>query len=177
MTRRPLTIARRRLLAGAALAALALPVVAQTAKNPSPAEEAKRLDAVQVTGEIDDVFGEHQFNDQSDDLGNVGFIHEIPFWQASFGVTRRKQGEAYGRVVGEEVTTRHGADVEACIEQRFGQHSALQLTGSNLDEASKDEIFDRFNTIDTQIGRDHEEYELEPETGGPIYPQVARYSF
>jgi outer membrane receptor protein involved in Fe transport len=130
-----------------------------------------------LDSEIEDIFGERQFNDQSDYVLNLGFIHEIPVWQASFGVTYRKQGEAYGRIVGEEVTTRYGADVEAYLEKRFGEHFALRLTGSNLNDASKDEIFDKFTLIEDQIARDYDEYELETETGGPVYQLVARYSF
>lgn len=130
-----------------------------------------------LDSEIEDIFGERQFNDQSDYVLNVGFIHEIPAWEASFGVTYRKQGEAFGRIVGEEVTTSYGADVEAFVEKRFGKNFALRLTGSNLNDASKDEIFDKFNTIDEQIARDYDEFELETETGGPVYQLVARYSF
>lgn len=130
-----------------------------------------------LDSEIDDLFGQRRFNDQSEYVLNVGFIHEITSWDASFGFTYRKQGEAYGRIVGEEVTTRYGADVEAFIEKRFGEHLALRLTGSNLNDASKDEIFGKYNTIAEQLALEYDEYELETETGGPVYQLIARYSF
>lgn len=130
-----------------------------------------------LDSEIEDVFGERQFNDQSDYVLNAGFIHEIPAWGASFGVTYRKQGAALGRIVGEEVETTYGADVEAFVEKRFGEQFTLRLTGSNLGDASKDERFRKFNTIAEQIGLDYDEYELETETGGPVYKLVARYAF
>ncbi len=130
-----------------------------------------------LDSEIEDVFGERQFNDQSDYVLNAGFIHEIPAWGASFGVTWRKQGAALGRIVGEEVETTYGADVEAFVEKRFGEQFTLRLTGSNLGDASKDERFRKFNTIAEQFDLDYDEYELETETGGPVYQLVARYAF
>ncbi|MFO0042362.1 MAG: TonB-dependent receptor plug domain-containing protein [Pseudomonadota bacterium] len=130
-----------------------------------------------LDSEIEDVFGERRFNDQSDYVANIGFIQDLSAWGASFGVTWRKQGEAFGRIVGEEVTTSYGADVEAFIEKRFGERLAVRLTGSNLNDASKDEVFDKFNTIDEQFDRDYDEYELETETGGPVFQLVARYTF
>lgn len=130
-----------------------------------------------LDSEIEDVFGERQFNSQSDYVFNVGFIQELPEWGASFGVTYRKQGEALGRIVGEEVVTTYGADIEAFVEKRFGEHFTLRLTGSNLDDAAKDEVFRKFNTIDEQLALEYDEYELETETGGPVYQLIARYAF
>jgi TonB-dependent receptor len=130
-----------------------------------------------LDSEVDDVFGTRRFNDQSDYVANAGFIQDLPQWGAAFGVTWRKQGAAESRIVGEEVRTTYGADVEAFIEKRFGDNLAVRLTGSNLNDASKDETFDKFNTIEDQIARDHDEFELETETGGPVYQLVARYTF
>jgi outer membrane receptor protein involved in Fe transport len=130
-----------------------------------------------LDSEIEDPFGTRRFNDQSNYVVNAGFIQELPTPGMSFGVTYRKQGEAYGRIVGEEVRTAYDGDLEAFVEKRFGDKWALRLTGSNLLDASKDEIFDKFNTIDDQINRDYDEYELESEKGGPVYQLVLRYQF
>lgn len=130
-----------------------------------------------LDSEVSDVFGERQFNDQSDYVLNVGFIQELTVTGASFGVTYRKQGTAFGRIVGEEIQTSYGADIEAFIEKRFGEQLTLRLTGSNLDNASKDEVFDKFPTIDDQRSRSYDEYELETEKGGPVLQLVARYTF
>ena len=130
-----------------------------------------------LDSEIEDTFGTRRFNDQSDYVLNVGFIQELPTPEMSFGVTYRKQGDAYGRIVGEEVHTSYDGDLEAFIEKRFGERWALRLTGSNLLDASKDEVFDKFDTIADQIDRDYDEYELESETGGPVYQLVVRYQF
>ena len=107
---------------------------------------------------------------------NVGFIQDLPDLGASFGATYRKQGDAYGRIVGEEVTTHYGADLEVFVEKRW-QDVTLRLVGSNLLDASKDETFNKFDTVDDQINRDFDEYELESEEAGPVIQLMLRYAF
>ena len=53
----------------------------------------------------------------------------------------------------------------------------MRLTGSNLNDAAKEEIFRKFTTIGDQLALEYDEFELESETGGPVYQLVARYSF
>ena len=126
---------------------------------------------------ITDEFGERRFNDQSKYVYNFGAIQNIPSWGAAFGATYRKQGEAFGRVVGEEVTTRYGADLEVFIEKRFGDSFTIRAVGSNLLDGTKDEDFNKFNTVADQVNRDFDEYELESERAGPVFQVVARYAF
>ena len=130
-----------------------------------------------LDSEIRDLFGTRRFNDQSGNVLNVGFIQSLPTPQMSFGVTYRRQGSAYGRIVGEEVRTSYGADLEAFVEKRFGEHWTLRLTGSNLLNASKDEVFDKFVTVQDQMDRSHDEFEIERETAGRVYQLVVRYEF
>jgi outer membrane receptor protein involved in Fe transport len=130
-----------------------------------------------LDSEIEDGFGTRRFNNQSNYVYNVGFIQELPSLEASFGVTFRKQGDAYTRVVGEEVVTSYDGDLEAFIEKRFGKSWAVRLTGINLLDQSKDEVFDKFNTVQEQINRDYDEYELETETGGRALQLIVRYQF
>ena len=82
-----------------------------------------------------------------------------------------------GRILAEEVETRYGEDLEAFVEKRFGQHWAVRLTGTNLLDASKDEVFHKFDTLGDQLDRDYDEYEIETEQGGPVYQLVVRYAF
>jgi iron complex outermembrane receptor protein len=126
---------------------------------------------------ITDEFGERQFNDQSEYVYNFGVIQNIPEYGAAFGATYRKQGEAFGRVVGEEVFTRYGADLEIFVEKRFGDSFTIRAVGSNLLDGTKDEDFNKFNTVEEQFDRDFDEYELESERAGPVFQLVARYAF
>ncbi|WP_397596646.1 TonB-dependent receptor plug domain-containing protein [Silanimonas sp.] len=130
-----------------------------------------------LDSEITDLFGKRRFNNQSNYVYNVGFIQELPSLEASFGVTYRKQGDAPSRIVGEEIITSYDGDLEAFIEKRFGKSWAVRLTGINLLDQSKDEVFDKFTTIADQISRDYDEYELETETGGRAVQLIVRYQF
>lgn len=126
---------------------------------------------------IDDAFGERRFNDQSDVVYNFGFIQNLRQLGAAFGATYRKQGSAFGRALLEEVTTTYGADLEIFIEKRFGDSFTLRAVGSNLLDGKKREAFNKFDSIDEQMDRDFDEYELESERAGPVFQLVGRYAF
>ncbi len=126
---------------------------------------------------IDDIFGSRRFNGQSEYVYNVGFIHDFTRLNAAFGVNYRKQGAAIDRLVGEEVTTTYGADLEVFVEKSFGDSFTIRLVGSNLLDSSKDEVFNKFNTIQEQFDRDFDEFELESEEAGPVFQLIARYAF
>ena len=126
---------------------------------------------------VRDALGNRRFNDQARSVFNVGFIHDMPSLAATFGASYRRQGGAYSRVLAEEVKTSYGADLEAFVEKRFGTHWSVRLVGSNLLDASKDEVFHKFDTLGDQIDRDYDEYEIETEKAGPVYQLVARYAF
>ena len=126
---------------------------------------------------VRDAFGKRRFNDQSKFVMNAGFIQDLPQVGAAFGVTYRKQGKAFGRIVGEEVTTTYGADLEAFVEKRFGERFVLRFTASNLLDAKKREAFNKFNTIEDQLNRSFDEFELESEKAGPVFQLVGRMAF
>lgn len=135
------------------------------------------LNASWLDSEIDDFMGTRRFNSQSDYVFNTGFTHDIPAWGAAFGATYRKQGDAFARVLAEEVKTTYGADLEVFVEKRVASNIVLRLTGSNLLNASKDEVFDKFGSVADQMARDYDEYELETEDAGPWYQLVMRVAF
>ncbi|MBK7204857.1 MAG: TonB-dependent receptor [Thermomonas sp.] len=130
-----------------------------------------------LDSKVEDFIGSRRFNDQARSVYNVGFIHDMPALQASFGATYRKQGEAFSRIVAEEVTVRYGADLEAFVEKRFGETLSLRLSASNLLDASKDEFIGKFDNQADQVDRDFDEYELETEEAGPSYQVVLRWAF
>jgi iron complex outermembrane receptor protein len=126
---------------------------------------------------IEDALGERRFNDQSEYVYNFGFIQNLREWGAAFGATYRKQGPAFGRFVAEEVTTTYGADLEIFVEKRFGDSFTIRAVGSNLLNGKKRETFNKFDTIEDQMDRDFDEYELEAEEAGPVFQLVGRYAF
>lgn len=130
-----------------------------------------------IDSKIRDAFGERRFNGQSRYVYNFGVIQNFPKWGLSAGATYRKQGPAQDRIVGEEVRTTYGADLELFVEKRFGDRFTIRAVGSNLLNGSKDEVFNKFNTIGDQVARAYDEYELETESAGPVFQIVARYAF
>jgi outer membrane receptor protein involved in Fe transport len=130
-----------------------------------------------LDSEVTDEFGKRRFNSQSDYVYNVGFIHDLTVWDASFGVTYRKQGDAFSRVVGEEVTTSYEGVLEVFVEKSIGDNFTVRLTGGNLTDGSKDEVFDKFGSLADQNVRAYDEYELETENAGPTWQLIGRYSF
>lgn len=130
-----------------------------------------------LDSDIDDEFGSRRFNSQSDYVYNVGFIHDLTALEAAFGVTYRKQGDAYSRVVGEEVTTSYEGVLEVFVEKSFGERFTIRLTGSNLLDGHKDEAFNKFASLADQNSRSFDEYELETENAGPTWQLIGRLSF
>lgn len=130
-----------------------------------------------IDSSIRDEFGSRRFNGQSKYVYNFGLIQNLPSVGASFGATYRKQGSAYDRTVGEEVTTTYGADLEIFVEKRIGKSFTIRAVGSNLLNGTKDEVFNKFATTGDQIARNFDEYELESEEAGPVFQIVARYAF
>jgi outer membrane receptor protein involved in Fe transport len=130
-----------------------------------------------LDSDVTDEFGSRRFNSQADYVFNIGFIQDLPAYGAAFGATYRKQGDAFGRIVGEEVTTRYDGDLEMFAEKRFGKAVTIRFTASNILNGSKDEVFNKFTTIEDQIDRAFDEYELETEEAGPVYQLIARVAF
>ncbi|GAB3344591.1 TonB-dependent receptor plug domain-containing protein [Marilutibacter aestuarii] len=130
-----------------------------------------------LDSEVEDELGTRRFNNQAEYVYNVGFIQDLPAWGASFGASYRKQGEAFMRVLAEEVRTTYDGDLEVFVEKRFGDNISVRLSGTNLLDAYKREYFDKFDNLADQLDRDYDEYELEAEHAGPRYQLVMRWAF
>ncbi|QNM82430.1 outer membrane beta-barrel protein [Sphingomonas sabuli] len=130
-----------------------------------------------LDSEIEDFAGTRRFNGQPKYVYNLGFIQDIRSYGAAFGATYRKQGSARDRFVGEEVRTTYGADLELFVEKRFGKWLTVRGVGSNLLNSAKRETFNKFDTIEDQLDRDFDEYELESEKAGPVFQLIARAAF
>jgi outer membrane receptor protein involved in Fe transport len=123
---------------------------------------------------------DRRFNNQAHSVFNVGFIQQLPMWGAAFGATYRKQGEAFASVAGETVKTTYGGDLEVFVQKNFGEKFMLRFTASNLLNASKDEAFNKWETVGDQLSGDIDaldEFELESEKARPVFQLVGRYQF
>lgn len=124
-----------------------------------------------------DFMGARRFNNQARSLYNIGFIQNLPAWQGSFGASYRRQGQAQSRVLGEEVITTYGGDLELFVEKRVGKRFSMRLSAANVLNAKKKEVFHKFDTLSDQQKRQYDEYELESEKAGPRIQLVARWAF
>lgn len=59
-------------------------------------------------------------------------------------------------------------------KKRLFANAVSRLTGSNLLDRSKDEVFDKFADRADQTTRTCDQYELETESAGPVSPVVMR---
>lgn len=130
-----------------------------------------------LESDITDDLGERRFNGQSNIVYNFGFIQNLPSAGVAFGATYRKQGAAVDRVFAEEVRTTYGAELEIFVEKRIGSNVTIRAVGSNLLNGAKRETFNKFDSLEDQIARDFDEYELENETAGPVFQIMARAAF
>ena len=130
-----------------------------------------------LDSQVRDFAGKRRFNGQSKYVYNLGFIQNFPSLAAAFGATYRKQGPAFDRIVGEEIRTTYGGDLELFVEKRLFGRMTLRAVGSNLLNGKKKETFNKFDTIEDQLDRDFDEYEVEAEEAGPVFQLVARASF
>lgn len=130
-----------------------------------------------LDSETEDFMGKRRFNNQAKSLYNIGFIQNLPSLESSFGASYRKQGEAKSRMLNEEVTTTYDADLEVFVEKRVGKSLSLRLSGANLLDAEKKEVFHKFASEQDQKDRVYDEYEIETEKAGPRIQLVARYAF
>jgi outer membrane receptor protein involved in Fe transport len=124
--------------------------------------------------------GLRRFNDQADYVLNVGFIQDLPSWAAAFGATYREQGDAFSRIRGETVATSYGGDLEVFVEKRFAERLVLRFTASNLLDATKDETFFKWETLEDQLSGEIgalDEFEMETESAGPVFQFVGRLAF
>jgi hypothetical protein len=124
-----------------------------------------------------DDLGTRRFNGQPEYVYNFGFIQDVRKLGAAFGATYRKQGSARDRFIGEEVRTTYGADFEVFVEKRLWNRLTIRAVGSNLLNGAKKEVFNKFDTLDDQIAREFDEYELESEKAGPVFQLVGRLAF
>jgi iron complex outermembrane receptor protein len=130
-----------------------------------------------IDSSIRDFAGKRRFNGQSKYVYNFGAIQNVPKAGVAFGATYRKQGSAIDRLVAEEVRTTYGADLEVFVEKRIGKSFTIRAVGSNLLNGRKKEVFNKFDTIEDQLDRNFDEYELESEKAGPVFQIIARYAF
>jgi outer membrane receptor for ferrienterochelin and colicins len=114
------------------------------------------------------------FRDQPDYIFNIGFIHNIPEWNSSFGASYQKRGPSLAFDFAEIVETSYDGNLEAFIEKRVSESLVIRLTGANLLDAEK---LENLQAFDPDLNGDFDGREIEKEKSGPLVLLSVRKSF
>ena len=126
---------------------------------------------------------ERQFRNQPQNVWNVGFIQNLPTWNASFGASLYGRDEGYESGLDELVKVEYDQDLEAFVEKRFGDRFVVRLSAQNLLDKEKRETFMKYDgdsieeILDNRANGDLDEYELESERSGVLYQVTVRAAF
>lgn len=117
---------------------------------------------------------ERSFNDQPSYIYNIGFIHNIPIWDSSFGASYQKRGSSLSFEYDEKTKLSYQGNLEAFWETRLSKSTVLRFTGTNLLDSEKLEDKAIF---DGDLNGDQEEREIERERSGRLFLMTVRQAF
>jgi outer membrane receptor protein involved in Fe transport len=138
-----------------------------------------------LESEVKDPFTgqDRPFTNQPSYVYNVGFVHTVPSWNASFGASLYDRDMGFESGLDEEVTVDYDADLEAFVEKRFGDRYVVRLAAMNLLDKEKRETYRTFegDSVDeilaNRLARDVAESERESERSGVLYQVTFRAAF
>ena len=126
---------------------------------------------------------DRRFTNQPQNVFNVGFIHNMRAWGASFGASYYDRDAGYETSLDEDVRVDYDGDLEAFVEKRFGERIVLRLSAQNLLDKEKREDFRIYDgdsveeILENRLNGDVEESERESERSGVLYQVTLRVAF
>lgn len=124
---------------------------------------------------VDPVTGQKRsFRDQPDFVYNIGFIHNVPIWNSSFGASYQKRGDSQAYDYSEIQRLSYEGNLEAFWETRLSKSTVVRLTGTNLLDAEK---LERVGSYEGDINGDLDEVEVEREKSGRLILMTVRQAF
>ena len=126
---------------------------------------------------------ERRFRNQPQNVWNVGFIQNLPNWNASFGASLYGRDEGFESGLDELVRVEYDQDLEAFVEKRFGDRVVVRLSAQNLLDKEKRETFMKYDgdsveeILENRANGDLDEYERESERSGVLYQITVRAAF
>jgi outer membrane receptor protein involved in Fe transport len=124
-----------------------------------------------------------RFNNQPHHVYNIGFIQTLRSVDASFGGSLSGRSAALESNFDQTIRLTYTPDLEAFVEKRFGERLVLRLTGQNLLNRTKRELFRKYDgdnaqeILENRFAGDLDEYELERERSGRLVQVTARVAF
>ena len=138
-----------------------------------------------MDSEVKDPFTgqDRPFTNQPSNVYNLGFIHTVPTWNASFGASLYGRGRGFESGLDETVMVAYDADLEAFIEKRFNDKVVVRLAAMNLLDKEKRERFLKYDgdsveeILDNRMNGNLDEGEIESERSGVLYQVTVRAAF
>lgn len=138
-----------------------------------------------LESEVKDPFTgrDRPFTNQPSHVYNVGFVHTVPSWNASFGASLYDRDMGYETGLDEDITVEYDADLEAFVEKRFGDRYVVRLAAMNLLDKEKRETFRTYDgdSVDeilaNRVAGEVAESERESERSGVLYQVTFRAAF
>lgn len=124
-----------------------------------------------MDSEVEDAFlegVERRFSGQAKFVMNVGFEHELPALEMSYGMSFQRQGDSEEFEGGEVNRISYDGNLEAFIEKRFaGGDYVLRLSAQNLLDAEKRELIREYDDGDAYRAGQFASSETEVEETSP----------
>lgn len=138
-----------------------------------------------LESEVKDPFTgrDRPFTNQPSHVYNVGFVHTVPSWNASFGASLYDRDMGYETGLDEDITVDYDADLEAFVEKRFGDRYVVRLAAMNLLDKEKRETYRTYDgdSVDeilaNRVAGEVAESERESERSGVLYQVTFRAAF
>ena len=123
------------------------------------------------------------FTNQPSNVYNVGFVHTVPTWNASFGASLYDRDMGYETGLDEDVTVDYDPDLEAFVEKRFGDKYVVRFAAMNLLDKEKRETYRTYDgdsvaeILENRADRKVNDSESESERSGVLYQVTFRAAF
>lgn len=129
------------------------------------------LNVSYMDSEVDDLFlegVERRFSGQAKFVMNLGFEHELPALEMSYGMSFQRQGDSEEFEGGEVNRISYDGNLELFIEKRFaGGDYVLRLSAQNLLDAEKRELIREYDDGDAYRAGQFASSETEVEETSP----------
>ncbi len=134
-----------------------------------------------LESEVEDPFFEgvdRRFSGQAEYVYNLGFEHELPNLEFSYGLSYQQQGDAEEFEGNEVNRISYEGNLELFLEKRFaGGDYVLRLSGQNLLDAEVEELIREFDDADAFRRGEAETTEVEFENAEPAIVLTLRGRF
>jgi len=132
-----------------------------------------------LDSEVTDFFTgqKRKFNDQPDYVYNIGLTHELKSVGLTYGFNYQQRGESTAESATETEVTKYDGELGLFAQYKIAKDMILRFTVDNALDASVDESFVIYDSVEDKINGIVDEYETQSETAGARYMLTLSGSF